>query len=166
MNTTEAIAAIRGHIANGTDIDDATLKDCAPLLATNVNARDAIIMCTLRPEDVSLDLALDYALHPRDKTSTDSMKQILLAVLSGSRPIQAQHLDQSILLFERMRNLDTPEHRNDHAATLLCLAWIADDTPRQDAYLHELGTDNLPPSLARIVLFMLQNGTHAASTMS
>lgn len=58
MNTTEAIAAIRDHIANGTDIDDATLKACAPLLATNVNARDAIIMCTLRPEDVSLDLAL------------------------------------------------------------------------------------------------------------
>lgn len=161
MDTTEAVITIHDHITDGTPIDDATLRTCAPLFATDLHARDAVIMCALRPDDASLDQILGFALHPHDKSNVGLQERILTAVMSGTLPVHAESLGRAMSLFERMRDLDdTPEHYNPFTATLMYFAWFADDMPKVAVHIAELDEDQPVPRLAQIVLLALSKGMY------
>ncbi|RSX49805.1 hypothetical protein [Bifidobacterium castoris] len=166
MDTTEAVIIIHDHVADGAPIDDATLRACAPLFATDLHARDAVIMCALRPDDASLDHILGFALHPHDKSNAALQARILAAVMFGTLPVDTESLGRAMSLFERMRDLDdTPEHHNPFTATLMYFAWLTNDMPAVAAHTAELDEDQPVPRLARIVLCALSKGMHTEAKM-
>lgn len=166
MNTTKAITAIHDHIANNTPIDDDALKTYAPLFATDLHARDAIIMCALRPDDADLEQVLGFALHPHEETLANNQKRILEAVMSGDLPIHAESFNRAISLFARMRDLDdTPGHYNPFTATLMYFAWFADDMQTLAKHIDELDEGESTPSLAQIVLLALSKGMRVKAEM-